>query len=180
MPRQNNEYNTTLGKTPTGRNRAKPKGKHKPRGRPFPKKGEDPEFDKKRAEHNAQISHLGVERRQRLSKYKRKDYWEDQMEKYLEKDGNENAGVDILMEIDGIIQRTESDNTRKELLKLKVQMLGLTAPPTPVEKEEEKTDEESIDEIRARLAQMGLDVTGGPEEEPEDGPEEEDKPDEEA
>ena len=158
MPRKNNTYDTTKGSTPSG-NRSKHKGSYKPRGKPFPKKGVDSEFDKARAEHNKRISAKGNARRGQMKQYKRKAYWEDQVASYLSKEGNENAGVDILMEIDRLIQNTQSENTRKELIKIKVGMLGLNAGAMKVEEEAVESKKESAEEHLETLKRLGIDVS---------------------
>ena len=94
-----------------------------------------------------------------MKQYKRKAYWEDQVASYLSKEGNENAGVDILMEIDRLIQNTQSENTRKELIKIKVGMLGLNAGAMKVEEEAVESKKESAEEHLETLKRLGIDVS---------------------
>lgn len=157
-------YDTTKGKTPTGRNRQQVKGKHKPRGKPFPKKGVDPELDAKRdaareAAYENGSREKGAMANKEMAKYRRKSYWNDQVMKYLSKDGNENAGLDILNEIDRILQSTSSDNTRKELIKIKSQILGFSAPAISVEADEPEDKQEGVQASLDKLAALGFDTS---------------------
>lgn len=152
-----NEYDSTKGSTAVG-NRTKHIGDYKPRGKPFPKKGEDPEFDKERAERNARNSAKGNAVKKELKKHKKKQFWEDQIAGYLSQEGKGNAGIDILNEIDRLIQSSTNDNTIKELIKIKVGMLGLSAPSTKPEEEVVEEKSENIDELKAKLSALGIDV----------------------
>jgi len=154
-----NVYDTTKGKTGSG-NRSKRVGEYNNRGTDFPKSGEDPEFDEKRRQQCIENSKIAAKKRKQMSKFKRKAYWEDQVSQYLAKEENSNSGIDMLEEIDRIIQKTKSDNTKKELLKIKAGILGFNAPTLAVQEEVEVEEKKTAQDSIEKLKSMGIDVSG--------------------
>ena len=128
----------------------------------FPKKGENPEFDKireeasKKGSKNSPASVPGYV--QDRTKFKRAVFWNDQVSKYLATEGKENAGYMMLLEIDNLMANATSDNAKKELLKIKAGILGFNAPAVQIEEPIAEEEEETMQEKLSKLAELGIDV----------------------
>ena len=119
----------------------------------FKKRGEDPEFDKKR---DATLKKNRDEGKTR--KINRTKLWAETANKYLAQ--NEEAGLDILNQLDDLLKKDIADRTRMDILKMKAEILGIKAPAAAVQEEERDTESKDVSDVARRLGEMGVEISG--------------------
>ena len=123
-----------------------------PNGR-FPKRGEDPEFDKLRDAQAKKNRDEGV-----AVKVNRTKLWRDTMNKTLAE--NPELGTDLINRLIKIMNNTESERTQMECIKMLSEMTGIKAPAAAVQEEIQEEGTRDVNEAAKRLGELGVTVSG--------------------
>ena len=123
--------------------------------KPFPKRGEDPEFDKKRDATLKRNRELGL-----AKKVNRTKLWQDTINKTLAE--HPTLGNDMVNNLIEIMNKTESERTKMDCIKMLAEMTGIKAPAAAVQEDEQEQESKNVKATTDRLGELGVEVSGLP------------------
>ena len=119
----------------------------------FKPRGEDPEFDKKRDATLKANRDAGI-----AKKVNRTKLWQDTMNKTLAE--NPELGSDLVNHLISIMNKTESERTKLDCIKMLAEMTGIKAPAAAVQEEEQEEGTRDVNDTTKRLSELGVTVSG--------------------
>ena len=126
----------------------------------FPKRGEDPEFDKKRDETLKKNRDAGI-----AKKVNRTKLWEDTMNKTLAE--HPELGNELIHHLMDIMNKTESERTKLDCIKMLAEMTGIKAPAAAVQEDTLEDETKDVSEAVDALKELGVATIGDEDDETE-------------
>ena len=124
-------------------------------GRPWPKRGEDPEFDKKRDAVLKDNRDRGV-----AKKVNRTKLWQETINKTLAE--HPTLGTELVNNLIEIMNKTESEKTKLETIKMLAEMTGIKAPAAAVQEDVQEEVNRDVNETAKKLGDLGVVISDIP------------------
>ena len=125
------------------------------KGKPFTPRGVDPEFDKKRDETLRKNREAGI-----AKKVNRTKLWQDTINKTLAE--HPQLGTELINNLIGIMNKTESEKTKLDCIKMLAEMTGIKAPAAAVQEDEQEEKNQDVQSTADRLGELGVEISGIP------------------